>query len=478
MASQHETRINQAELFASLSPIWPEDPLPAIEKLLKEGGEQVFVLDDDPTGTATVHDLPALTEWTVDALSAEMKTDYPCVYLATNSRAMPLAEAIALNREVGHNLVEASRRTGRPFVVVSRSDSTLRGHYPGEVDALAEALGGEFDITIITPALFAGHRLTVKDIHYAGDGTWLIPAGETEFARDASFGFQASNLREWVAEKTEGKVPADKVASLTLDMIRQGGSDKVTEFFMDLESGSVCVLNAAVERDLAVATLGIMQAEAQGRRFLYRTAASFIPFRIAQESQPLLTAEKLELPESGAGGLVVVGSYVPKTTSQIQHLLANTDITGVEIQVDALLSDVGRAEEIARVTQDADAALQRGEDVVIYTSRKLITGSDAVSSLAIGKRVSESLTTIVGAIKTRPRYLMPKGGITSSVVATDSMKVKRAMVLGAILPGVPVWRLGEESRHPGLVYVVYPGNVGGADALTRIVTQFKRSAKG
>jgi uncharacterized protein YgbK (DUF1537 family) len=33
------------------------------------------------------------------------------------------------------------------------------------------------------------------------------------------------------------------------------------------------------------------------------------------------------------------------------------------------------------------------------------------------------------------------------------------------LPGIPVWQLGEESRFPGMNYVVFPGNVGGADAL-------------
>jgi uncharacterized protein YgbK (DUF1537 family) len=466
-------RISQPDLLAALPPIWPEDPFPDIAAAVQQTGVQVFVLDDDPTGTQTVHGVPVLTEWSVAALSREMQADYRAVYLATNSRALPEPEAVALNRVIGANLTAASQQTGRPFVVVSRSDSTLRGHYPAEVDALAGALGGEFDATIINPAFFDGHRLTIGDIHYAGDGEWLVPVGATEFARDASFGYHASDLREWVAEKTGGKVPASQVAALSLDLIRTGGPDRAAEFFLALPKGTVCVINAAVERDLAVAVWGMMQAEMQGRRFLYRTAAAFVPLRAALRPRPLLTAAELDLPLSGPGGLIVIGSHVPKTTSQAQHLMANAPVVSLEVRVQALLSDADQLAEIERVARAADAALQAGEDVVIYTSRDLVTGDDAQSSLAISQRVSRSLTTLVSQIKTRPRYLMPKGGITSSDVATKSMQVRRALVLGQILPGVPVWRLGAESRHPGLVYVVYPGNVGGEDALTRIVQAFR-----
>ncbi len=69
----------------------------------------------------------------------------------------------------------------------------------------------------------------------------------------------------------------------------------------------------------------------------------------------------------------------------------------------------------------------------------------------------------------RPRYLVAKGGITSSDIATDALAMRRAQVLGQILPGVPVWQAGPESLHPGLAYVVFPGNVGGDDALVQVV---------
>src|SRR5205823_6369910 len=148
---------------------------------------------------------------------------------------------------------------------------TLRGHFPAEVEALADGLGGGIDAILLIPAFIAGGRYTVGDVHYVADGDWLVPAGHTAFSRDASFGYHASNLRDWVEEKTGGRIPADAIASVSLDLVRSGGPDRVTAFLAGLERGSVCVVNAAGERDLAVATLGIIRAEAQGRRFLYRT---------------------------------------------------------------------------------------------------------------------------------------------------------------------------------------------------------------
>lgn len=469
-------RIKKDDLFATLQPLWQDDPFPKIQKMILEQGDQaakVVVLDDDPTGTGTINGVPALTEWSIATLKPELTSEYPTVYLVVNSRAMQPEQANAINIEIGENLAEASRQTSRPYVVVSRSDSTLRGHYPNEVDALASGLGEVFDATLIIPAFFAGGRHTVADIHYAADGEWLIPAGQTQFAQDATFGYQSSDLKAWVEEKTTGTIKAESVESISLDLIRGGGPKAVAEKLMTLENGAVCVFNAAVEHDLAVAVLGIMLAEVTGKRFIYRTAASFVPLRAGIAERPLLTANDLDLPQSG-GGLVVVGSYIPMSTSQVYHMLQHNDMTAIEIRVRELLSDDSQAQEIERVAHEADEALRRDEDVLVYTSRELITGEDGAKSLNIGTRVSDSVTAIVSKIQTRPRYLLPKGGITSSDVATISCGIKKAMVLGQILPGVPVWRMGDESRYPGLVYIIFPGNVGSASSIGDVVEMLKR----
>jgi hypothetical protein len=192
------------DFLAGLPDEWPEDVLPEIQGQVTASRRKVVVLDDDPTGTQTVHGVPVLTEWSVDGLRAELANELPAFYLLTNSRSLPLTKAKAMNAEIGHNLVEAARQAKREFAVVSRSDSTLRGHFPGEVSALTEALKSDFDAWLIIPFFLEGGRYTINDVHYVAEGQWLIPAGETEFARDAAFGYQASNLHPARRTRTRG----------------------------------------------------------------------------------------------------------------------------------------------------------------------------------------------------------------------------------------------------------------------------------
>lgn len=460
-------------LFEQLPPEWNDDPFPAIQSAVRASNTKVFVLDDDPTGTQTVHGIPVLTEWTTEALRAELENDLPACYILTNSRSVTLDAARAINTEIGERLSAAAQAANRPIAVVSRSDSTLRGHFPGEVDALAEALGYDADAWIIAPYFLAGGRYTINNVHYVAEGEWLVPAGETEFARDAAFGYRASDLREWVAEKTEGRISADSVAAVSLEDIRIGGPQRVTERLLALPRGSVCIVNAASDTDLAVFVQGLLAAEAQGKRYIYRTAASFVALRAGIAARPLLGPADLNLSNQG-GGLIVVGSYVPKSSGQVAALLERPDLSAIEVDVHALLDNDRQASAIAEVAAQADRTLAQGGDVMVYTSRQLVTGDDAASSLAIGQRISESLIAIVRAINERPRYLIAKGGITSSDVATKGLNVKRALVLGQILPGVPLWQLGPESRHPGMPYIVFPGNVGGPTAIADVVAMLKR----
>lgn len=470
-------RLDRAEILASLPPAWPDDLLPAIQQQAAASRRKIVVLDDDPTGTQTVHGVPVLTEWPVERLQAELADEGLCCYLLTNSRSLPPREAEALNATIGHNLVRAARRTGRPFAVVSRSDSTLRGHFPGEVAALAGALaggqGGEFDAWLLVPFFLEGGRYTLGDVHYVAEGEQLIPAAETPYAQDATFSYRASNLRAWVAEKTGGRVAPENVATISLDDLRRGGPERVTARLLSLPCGAICAVNAASYRDLEVLVLGLLAAEAQGRRYLYRTAASFVRVRAGIAPRPLLTAADLKLPATG-GGLFVVGSHVPLSTRQVNDLLAQPGVAGVEINVARLLEPGGAAEaEIARAAQATDDALRAGQDVALFTSRELVAPPDGRSALAVSKAVSDGVIAVLQRIPTRPRYLVAKGGITSSDVATRGLHVRRATVMGQILPGVPVWWLGAESRYPQTAYVVFPGNVGGPDALAAIRSAFR-----
>ncbi len=466
--------LDKQATLTSLPQEWREELRPFIAEKVAKSERKIVVLDDDPTGTQTVHDVPVLTGWSVDALQAELADEAAsCFYILTNSRSLPEPKAKALNQEIGQNLLEARQLTGKEFVVVSRSDSTLRGHFPAEVDALTEALRTDFDAWLIIPFFLEGGRYTIHDVHYVAEGTNLVPAAQTAFARDKAFGYQHSNLHDWVVEKSNGRFSPTAITAITISDLRQKGPQHITQKLLALPKGSVCIVNAASYRDLDVFVAGLLAAETAGKQYLYRTAASFVRVRAGLAERPLLTAADLFPQQKQGGGLLVAGSYVPKTTQQLACLLESELVTAVEINVSALLKDDTQTDEIQRVAQEADAALQSGADVALFTSRQLITGDDAISSLAIGQRISDSLIDIVRGISTQPRYMLAKGGITSSDVATKGLGIERAMVLGQLLPGVPVWQTGIESQYPQMPYIVFPGNVGGEDALVESVQRLK-----
>lgn len=465
-------RIPKNQLLSSLPPEWPQDLRPAIQKQIKTDGRKVVVLDDDPTGTQTVHNLPVLTDWTVNQLAAELQNDLPAFYILTNSRSLTLPDAQKINAEIGCNLLAAAAQTQRGFVVISRSDSTLRGHFPGEVAALSDALNQTFDGWLIIPFFLEGGRYSVDNVQYVDESGVLVPAAQTEFARDRTFGYGTSNLRDWIAEKTNGQMAAEDVASVSIADLRKRGPEAVTDLLMALSDGRCCAVNAASYRDLEVFVQGLLAAEAHGKQFLYRTAASFVQVRSGIIPRPLLAAAELKMPPVG-GGLLVVGSHVPRSTRQIHSLLVATDVSAVEINANALLADRLREDEIKRAVEIAEQALHRNLDIVIFTDRQLVTGKDSKSNLQIGQKISQGLIDMVQRLQTAPRYILTKGGITASDIATRALNVKKAMVLGQILPGVPVWQLGSESRFAGRPYIVFPGNVGDDQALLEVVKQLK-----
>jgi uncharacterized protein YgbK (DUF1537 family) len=458
-----------AALTAGLPPAPSESDLfAALQQAVRQGARPLVAIDDDPTGVQTVHDTPVLLSWGDAELRAQMAEAQDVFFVLTNSRSMPTAQAERVNEELGRRLSAAAKR---PFVVASRSDSTLRGHFPAEPLALQRGLGVRFDACLLVPAFFEGGRYTIDDTHWVATpeatSPDVIPASSTSFARDAVFGYRSAYLPDWVEEKSAGRWRASDVRSISLSTVRQG-PEHVSNALRQIAGGVPVAVNAAGYGDLTAFVLGLLDAEARGKRFLYRTAASFVRVRAGQAARPLLTAAEV-YGASGAetaserGGLVVVGSYQPSTTQQVQNLLAATDLRprAFEIDVHALVEGRWSSE---RLGDDLDAALEQGALGVLYTSRELVTGQD---NLAIGRSVTDALLAALQEVSTRPRFVIAKGGITSHEVAHRGLGALRATVLGQLQPGVPVWRLesGPGLRHAGVPYVVFPGNVGGPTSL-------------
>jgi uncharacterized protein YgbK (DUF1537 family) len=221
------------------------------------------------------------------------------------------------------------------------------------------------------------------------------------------------------------------------------------------------VVSATAHNDLEAFALAALQS---GQDMVFRTAASFVNAIIGQRPADLL--QKIDVGNNRkTGGLVVIGSYVPKTTAQFNILKRNYAAEYVELDVDALFTDTDLEETLAQKAATLDTFLEQGKNVVIYTSRKLKKGNSKEASLSIVNVVSQALTKLVEVIRVRPRFILAKGGITSSDIAVRSLKIRQATVLGQLIKGVPVWQADEQSKFPAIPYIVFPGNVGNDDDL-------------
>ena len=465
----------EADLLAAYP---PEVTVPAadVAVAVAKDGRVLVVLDDDPTGTQSVAGLPVLTRWEVDDLRWALEQGAAAVYVLTNTRSLDPVDAEQRNREVVANALVAAGHTGVGVGFVSRSDSTLRGHYPLETDVIAQVLeeraGVRTDAVVIVPAFPDAGRITIGGVHYTRgpDGT-VVPVAETEFARDATFGYSSSALAAYVEEKSAGRYPADAVIVLDLTVVR-GPADGIADA-LDAASGSApVVVDVVTENDLRALALGLAEAERRGRSLLYRVGPPFVRARIGQEVRPPLTADEAYAgtrPADG-GGLVVVGSHVGLTTRQLGVLTAEHHATVVEIAVEALLSAEGAAAELDRVVAAVTTALATG-DVVVHTSRLLVRRDDPAESLLIARTVSAAVVDVVRrTLADRPpRFVVAKGGITSSDIAALGLEIRRAVVRGPMLPGlVSLWQ-PVDGPAEGIPFVVFAGNVGDDRSLLDVV---------
>ena len=449
-------------------------------------GRRLVVLDDDPTGTQTVAGLPVLTRWAEDDLRWAFGQQAAAFFVLTNSRSLGPGEMARVNREVVAAVAAAARAGGHGFVIASRSDSTLRGHYPAETDVLAEALreqtGRAPDGVVIVPAYLEAGRLTVDSVHWMQVPGGFIPVGHSEFARDPAFGYTSSDLRGYVAEKTGGRWAADQVARVTLADIRAGGPPRMAEILGGLAAGRPAVVDAVTDDDLRLVVLGALAAEASGAALLYRAGPSFARARAGLGAVPPVSGRELaELTQpAGRPGLVVVGSHVPRTTRQLEHLLALDGVAQAELSVPAVLAAGTRDAAVAAAADGVAAALGGGADVALCTSRALVSTTGQEGNLEIARAVSAALVDVVRAVtaRVRPAWIIGKGGITSSDLATRALGITRAWVRGPVLPGIiSLWDpvpAGQGAGRPAPVpFVVFAGNVGDDGALARTVTRLR-----
>ncbi len=453
-----------------------------IRQHLDQAQRKVVVLDDDPVGPQTTHGLDVLTTPTPAALSRALSAAAPAFCVLTNTRAMPQPEAEAVSETIAADVLTIAARQGVEIDIVNRGDSTLRGHFLAEGYALDRArravLGRGFDGYVFAPQYFEAGRVTVDDVQHARHDGELVPVSETVFAKDTAFGFRNANLRHYLAEKSSGAISADDVLSVSRDDIRNGGPDRVARLLASLADGRMAIVNAEDYRDLEIVVLGAQSARAQGSALLFRGAPSFVRVVTGTEPRPPLrhTDVYAHGPRPGHG-LIVVGSHVPLSTRQYEAARKLDGITCVEARVSALLDPAQRDAHLTQVAAAVRAGL-RHSDVLLHTSREPVAADGADANLATATAISGGVAAIVRALRPeRPRFIISKGGLTTSDLLTKGLGVRRAAVLGQLLPGlISVWLLVDsDAQDPTLPYVVFPGNVGDTDTLASIIEELRGS---
>ncbi len=452
----------------------------------------VVALDDDPTGSQCVHDVdvvtvldPAELASTLDGAVAEgrVAAGTAASFLLTNTRATTEERAVAANRATAGEILRCAADRGLATELVSRSDSTLRGHVVAEPAALDAALrehtGRGCDGVLFVPAFLEAGRVTAGDTHWARVDGEFLPVGETEFARDATFGYTASDLRAFVAERSGGVVRPADVHAVGLDDIRSGGPDRVAALLGDVSGGAWVVVNATEYADLEVVALGLQTARERGQVFLHRCGPSWVQVLAGLDPAAPLTADRIAGGGRTGHGLLVVGSHVAQTSRQVERAVQAADLAVVELDARRLAggTDADREDHLADVTQRASAALAE-RDVLLMTSRELVRTEDPAASLAIANRVSDGLSTVVARLRgTGLGWVVTKGGITSHEVAVAGLGVRRARVEGQLFPGT-VSLMRPQAAPPevvGMPWVVFAGNVGDADTLAEVVEIMQRS---
>jgi uncharacterized protein YgbK (DUF1537 family) len=467
---------NVDEILSSYQSIDQEKVNQWWEKVRPGFTHKIVVLDDDPTGVQTVHGVSVYTDWEEETIERGFAEDNQIFFILTNSRAFTAKETEQAHRDIAERTVAISKKQGIPYLIISRGDSTLRGHYPLETEVLRRTVEAKSNMSVdgevILPFFKEGGRLTIENTHFVQQEDVLVPAGETEFAKDRTFGYTSSHLGEWVEEKTKGAFPQKSVTYISLESIRNMDIDGIVDQLLEVKSFGKVIVNAVEETDVRVFTTALILAIQEGKRFIFRTAAAFTKVIGDITSRPLLTKEELISEERENGGLVIVGSHVKKTTDQLEKLRELSSLHFIEFDAHLVLDKEVFQKEIERVQQEAETKVAEGISTVIYTKRKRLDLGDGMEEqeLQLSVEISNAVTRIVRYFSIRPNYLIAKGGITSSDVGTKGLCVKRATVAGQIAPGIPVWKTGEESTFPFIPYVIFPGNVGAVTTLRDVVS--------
>jgi len=427
------------------------------------------ILDDDPTGIQTIHGCLLLTCWEPDYLKKALQDNLSFFYILTNSRAYAPHKVKNMISEIMRNILKVNQILNYQIVFISRSDSTLRSHFPLEINTILQyweiSIDKKVDAIFMIPAFFEGNRITYNNIHFIRSKAYDTPTDQTEFAKDSVFHYSSSYLPVYIEEKTKYHIKAKQVQSISLSLLQPDHEKELYTYLSNLQNRQMVIVNATNYKQLNIFSESVLYMMKKGKNFLFQSAASLVKSLTKNPDQTLLSHQIIS---KKGPGLFIIGSYVNQTTRQLQVLLKNMSVVPLEISVNKLMIKKNYFNYLFIIRQKIIQTMQANKTPVVFTTRKEIFPNSKKERILLGQKISIFLSELVKKLPVQPSYLVAKGGITSHQILSEGLLVKQSRVLGQILPGVPVISLPHTHQYPNLPFIIFPGNVGDENALVDI----------
>tara|TARA_Y100001968_G_scaffold333366_1_gene395766 strand:- start:270 stop:1637 length:1368 start_codon:yes stop_codon:yes gene_type:complete len=440
---------------------------------------RIVVLDDDPTGSQTVHSCHLLLSWDISTLREGIRNQTDLLFILANTRVLTENKLIERIKIIANNLKEALRLEGIKYddlLFISRGDSTLRGHGFLEPKLISNELG-PFKAVFHIPAFFEGGRKTINGIHFLND----IPVHKTIFSQDPRFGFSTSDLTEWLLYKSSGEILPKNILRITIDMLNSSKinlfdnkKNQLQDFLCNLKQQHHVIVDANKKEDLEILVNNIRSLKSK-KNFLFRSAASFINAISGVDSKIISSKEIYYLKAKDSlgnckPGIVIVGSYIKLSENQLELLLKQKSWKGLELSVSKFESIFFGTSSKMLLNEMKSELISQGREIllknynlVLYTSREIISLTTELKQVDFEIALAKFMAVISSELSCFAGFFISKGGTTTNTFLVDGLKAKSVYLHGQIMPGLSlVYAKTEKNSFP---VVTFPGNLGNDEML-------------
>ena len=440
---------------------------------------KIIIIDDDPTGSQTVNDCNLILKWDYETLLKGLKDSSNLLFILANTRSLPKKDVEIRLKEICSSLKKVMNNflfAEEDFIIISRGDSTLRGHNFIEPHIINKLLG-PFDATFYIPAFIEGNRITINGNHYLDN----VPLHKTIFAKDKIFGFKTSNIKELIYEQSKQKINIDEIQNINIqdfELLDINQFNNLLMFIKKLENNTQVIVDVINYSQLNKFS-SIVKRLVKKKKFLFRTAASFIKSlsnnQINQKNH-IYFSQLRRKNNNGQfmRGLIVVGSCVELTTLQLNKVLDINLCKPIEINVLNLYQFFKLEDNLHKlnylkkfILNSIREYLNQDSIPVLFTSRKIISPNDKNELIKFQHFLSIFIAEIVSAVQNEIGYLISKGGITSITILGEGFKADSVYLEGQILPGISLVTYDLFQQKGKLPVITFPGNIGNEMSLVK-----------